>query len=150
MILEPDDLRSAVDRLVTAVASTIVDVAGAASFTSVERAYLVREFPVEVEVADPQWLPGCLFSTLLLGPILQALAPDDDEVEHPPEEPRDSRVRQLVDDGAAALAQLVGEQPDACMSITNDLYGDGATGDRSERDVRDVTISLFTSLDPSP
>ncbi len=83
-----------------------------------------------------------MFSTLLLGPLVE-----EPEGEDPPGAGRDRQVRQLVDDGAAALARLVREHPEAVASIYEELYSEGAGGDSSEHSDRDVAISLFAAFD---
>jgi hypothetical protein len=142
MTVNPDELRSAVDALVEATVRKVIETAGRDAFGAVERAHLDRDRPPDGSSDEERWRRGAVFSTLLLGPLV-----DESEGEHPTDEQRDGRVRQLVDEGAVELARLVGEHPGAVFSIYEELYGEGASGDSTRHDPRDVAISLVASFD---
>ena len=139
MSSDPDQLRSAVDGLVETTVRMVIDAAGSDAFDAVERAYLDRDRPADVPLG---WRRGSVFSTLLLGPLVE-----ESEGEDQPDAARDPRVRQLVDEGVVALARVVREHPEAVASIYEELYGKGAASDSSEHASRDVAICLFASFD---
>lgn len=142
MTADPDALRSKIDALVEATASSVIEAAGSDAFAAVVEAHLGHDRPTDVTLKAERWRRGSVFSTMLLGALV-----DDSESERPPDATRVRRVRELVDGGSAAMSQLVVEHRAAVISIYEGLYGDGAVGDPSDHDLRDVAISLFASFD---